>query len=138
MEDAGPTASISDAPERAPLGEDEILLRRVPREFRVADGGTRPNSNAFDDSPDGSAMSVYVESLLDSIGKTDLDVIRGYDGYALVAFTVGMVRDLGWEVRLGGADPIDTLGAAHAGVHGQKTKAKRRTLAQACEKRVWP
>jgi hypothetical protein len=65
-------------------------------------------------------------------------VIEKFPEYALVAFTVRKVRDLGWEVRLGGADPTDPLLRAHAGVLGKKTKSKKRELAVACETRVWP
>jgi len=140
MESAQSAAPIDDAHRGDSLSDDDVLLRRVPRYLRVAEGGTRPSSNAFDDSPDGSQMSVYVERILESISKTYLDVIEGFDDYGLVAFTVGIVRSLGWEVVLGGADEDDPLGPAHAGVHSpaKKTRPQRKILAMTCEKRVWP
>lgn len=121
-----------------PIANGAVLLRRIPPAFMQADGGTRPSSNAFDDSPDGSPMSVYVGSILLTIGRSYVDVLAGHDGYGLVSFTAEMIRALDWDVRLGGAAEDDPLGLAHAGVHGKKTHSKQSTIARTCTKLVWP
>jgi len=121
-----------------PIANDAVLFRRIPPVFRQADGGTRPSSNAFDDSPDGSPMSVYVESILLTIGRSYVDVVVGHDGYGLVSFTADKVRALDWDVRLGGAAEGDPLGLAHAGVLGKKTHSKQAKIARTCTKVVWP
>jgi hypothetical protein len=121
-----------------PIPAGYTLLRRVPPGFAVpdGDGGLRPSSNAFDDAK-GSPMSVYVEELLASRGRSWTDILVGHEGFYLVAFRVQQVLDLGFEVQF---DPVvgSPIGFAHAQVIGKKTRANQRRLGEIAERRVWP
>jgi hypothetical protein len=107
------------------------VWRRVPPwpDWIVFDenlGRLRPSSLAFDDNPDGSAMSAFLEGHGNSIE----DVLRNHDGFALAAVSAGLVRSKGLKIV---HDPLDGL-PAHVEVHGPKPKSVRSTLAKAA---VW-
>ena len=79
------------------VSNDEILYRRVRREqWHWAEG--RPQSGAFDDSPDGSPMSVALHSLLLSAGLKPQDLLAGHAEFGLVRFTAELARGLGLAV----------------------------------------
>jgi hypothetical protein len=121
-----------------PLSDDEILIRRMPPGHMTAEEHHRPNTDGFSDSPDGH-MSVYVESRLAAMGLKVTAVLEGHPGFGLVAFSVGLIRDLGWDVVIGGADPSDPWADAHADVVGDKrARAPRKRLAKECHLVVWP
>ena len=60
---------------------DAILWRRIHPKWVVLDtnrGGVRVSSAAFDDSPDGSAMSVLLADAVESTGRMAADVLARY------------------------------------------------------------
>jgi hypothetical protein len=104
----------------------------------TAEGGHRPNTDSFCDDPDAN-MSVYVESRLIAMGLKATAVLTGHPGFGLVAFPAGLIRELGWDVVMGGADPADPWAEAHAEVIGDKRPRKPRLrLARECTLVVWP
>lgn len=115
------------------ISDDAVLLRRIPPwhfppNRNVAE---RPSSAAFEDSPDGSAMSVDLEQLVE---EHDLDPLTGYEAFGLVAFTAGEARQLGLEVFRW---PLED-NPAHCGVAGTKTRGTRKQLARRARWRVLP
>ena len=121
------------------LGDEEILLRRIHPTNMRGEGGTRPSSNAFEDSGDGSPMSVYVESIILRLGYQPIDVLSGYPSHGLVSFTVGLIRELDWDAILRGGTPGDPFGDAHSAVVGDKSpRPPRKRLALECDIRHWP
>jgi hypothetical protein len=95
-----------------------------------APSGHRASSAAFNDDRDGSSMSVYLQSIVLTIGLTEASVTSGKtSGWAVAAIPVQTLTDEDQNVV---ADPI--LGAhvphpcdpAHALVHGDKRQKSRR------------
>jgi hypothetical protein len=84
----------------------------------------RPSSQAFQDSRDGTPMSVFLESEL----STPAAALQGHTGYSLVALRVGYVRSLGLVVTRSPIRPEDPPG--HAWVVGSKTASIRAKLAR--------
>ena len=114
-----------------PAIQDEVrLLRRVHPQWIVRDNNLnclRPSSQAFNNSPDGSPMSVIREDVLENEHRSPVSTLAGYPGYALAALTAGTVRQNGQGVA---ADPLPEE-PAHALVFGNKTESVRRRLAKA-------
>ncbi len=114
------------------IPDDAVLWRRVTPEQCVKDtssGEYRPSSAAFKDHPDGSPMSVLLADEVEASGRSAESVLAAYKGYGLVAFTAGLVRELGLGIV---RSPLD-YEPAHAEVFGRKTRSVRRTLARRCE-----
>lgn len=113
------------------VDDNEVLLRRVParhieREHetnawkRQPDGSLRIKPQAFDDSPDGSAMTTWcasevtIEDLLSDAGDEA-------DFCAIVSITAAKAREIG-QVPLRD-DPTEH---GHVGVSGPKTKTDQK------------
>ena len=109
------------------ISDDDRLFRRVPPNLIVWNdnaGAPEVSSAAFFDSSDGTGMSVSVESVLRDEGLTERDVLRGYDGFVLVAIAARLVREQGQVIV---KKPTDS-DPAHAEVIGRKTRGTRRTF----------
>jgi hypothetical protein len=123
MEEAANYADDSD------IEDDAVLWRRVPPFWVVRDenrGEFRPSSAAFQDSSDGSAMSVQIEKIVNSMQRTPADVLTGYENHSLCSFVAGLARSL--EQRVTGLPKIDD-DPAHGWVAGKKTKHVRKVFA---------
>lgn len=110
--------------------DSDVLLRRVPIKPQqiVKDenlGRYRPSSAAFNDHPNGSAMSVNIRSGVFTSQRREKDVLPLDPPMALAGIRVSTVRGAGLgTVRAPVADQI-----AHGEVIGDKTKPVRRALA---------
>jgi hypothetical protein len=101
------------------LNEAE-LYRRVPPQWLVRDenlGTVRPSSQAFQDSPNGSPMSVTLADVLSAAGREPSSVLSGHQGFGLVAITAGLARECQQGIM---RDPTEEE-PAHALVFGKKT-----------------
>jgi len=114
--------------------DGEVLYRRVPSD-QWHWPEDRPQSGAFDDSPDGSPMSVAVQSKLLAAGLQPRDLIVNHPKFGLVSFTAGSARQLGFAVT---ADPPVAGEPGHGWVVGKKTTSRKRQLAKACQMEVRP
>jgi hypothetical protein len=114
------------------ISDDEQLWRRINPVWFVPDdnrGGLRPSSAAFDDSKDGSPLSVLLASVVRSTGRNAADVLSGFNKYALASFAAGAARSCGQGVD---RTPLEDE-PAHASVFGRKTKPVKRHLANAAQ-----
>ncbi len=89
-------------------------------------GGIRISSAAFDDSRDGSPMSVDLEKEMLRWGKNADSTLQGFEGFALASLCAGVVRSLNQGVF---RDPLPD-NPAHALVFGEKTKSVRKKMAK--------
>jgi hypothetical protein len=112
----------------------DTSLRRVPPVLVVTDpkvpGGRRASSAAFSDDPDGSSMSVYMESIVGRLGLSEIDVVYGKPArWAVAAIPV---QKLVQEEQRVEHDPIADSATphpcdpAHGLVHGDKSQKRRR------------
>jgi hypothetical protein len=109
--------------------DDDNLWRRIPPCHFIQDdnvGGVRPSSAAFDDHPNGSPMSVVLESVAVQFGRGPMHVLAGHVGYALASVTAGLARQYQQGVA---REPLADE-PAHAVVFGNKTKRIKRELAK--------
>jgi len=110
------------------IPNSEDLWRRIHPLWAVPDnnsGGWRVSSAAFDDSTDGSPLSVLLATVVAKTHRTADDVITHYAGYFLASITAGTAREYGQ-----GIDPTPTPDEpAHASVFGKKTASIKRNLA---------
>jgi hypothetical protein len=105
------------------------LWRRIHPSWCVKDdnqGITRVSSAAFDDSEDGTPLSVLLASLVIESGRDPVDVLEDFASYSLASITAGLARSCGQRV-MKTPEPYE---AAHASVIGPKTKSIRRALAR--------
>ena len=108
----------------------ETLWRRIFPGWIVPDDnevGWRVSSAAFDDSPDGSPMSVLLADVVEATNRTADDVLTGFEGYGLTVLVAGFVRSL----KQGIARTPEPHEPAHASVFGSKTPKVKRALARA-------
>jgi hypothetical protein len=126
-------------PDDPSIPDDARLLRRIfPGWYKGEGPEAILTSQAFDDAPDGSSMSVFVERRLAELGLTPMDVLADHDGYGLVALEAGLVRRLDFGITWS-PDATDGLrGQAHAEVHGNKSPGKRKRLRDLCVHIVGP
>ncbi len=120
-------------PDDPTIPDDAVLWRRVPPNFYVPDerlGRSRPSSMAFENSRDGSPMSVVLASEARSVEA----VLQGHEGYGLVAITAGLARACGQVVT---RDPLPEE-PAHALVAGAKTSAVKKRFAREARTIVEP
>lgn len=114
------------------IRDADSLWRRVPPWHLVYDENDnviRPTSAAFEDSPDGSPMSVLLAQIVADTGRGPKDAVRGFPGFAMASITAGLSR----RCRQGVArDPL-TDEPAHAVVFGPKTQSVRRKLAKGAD-----
>ncbi len=113
------------------IRDDAVLWRRVPVDpihyvFDQNLGRVRPSSAAFEDSPDGTPMSVQLAQIVAETGRGPEDVLVGYHGFALAAITAGLSRGC----RQGVARAPLPDEPAHAVVFGTKTRKIRGRLAK--------
>lgn len=117
----------------AAIHDDAELWRRINPKWVVRDenrGGLRVSSAAFDDSPDGSPTSVLLTDVVRETGRTEDDVLRGFDGFGLASITAGKAR--GCEQGISRDPPVPGE-PAHAYLFGRKTKSLKRCLARQAE-----
>lgn len=87
----------------------------------------RPSTAAFEDSSDGSPMSVQLSEVVRSSGGNAETALAGYDGYALAGFTAGFARQ---ECKQGvEREPLQD-DPAHAYVFGKKTDGVKKKFAR--------
>lgn len=118
----------------------ERLLRRIPRgrfsiDFNNAER-VEPNSDCFEYSPDGSPMSVVLESAL----TNPVAALDGHEGFALVALTAEQVRNAGLHVCLD-TDPDAPPGHAFVFTKEERVRLngrERKALKKAAEWVVEP
>lgn len=86
------------------IGDEEPLWRRVPP---IADtqvifdpnlGRWRPSSAAFNDSSDGTPMSVTLGGDATHAGVTPESYLTNFSGFCLVTLSAGFVREIGQAV----------------------------------------
>jgi hypothetical protein len=128
-----------------PIGipDDTRLFRRIDPNQVVFDANRnerRPTSQNFQDSKDGTPMSVFLENVAIAHGESPSDFLRGrWVGWYLVAVRAGAMRRHGQEVFL---DPqnqdADDRYLSHAAVRGSNDKKTRPRLAQEYEWVVAP
>ena len=114
------------------IQDDASLWRRVPPWHLVHDenlGVTRPTSAAFEDSPDGTPMSVLLAQVVADTGRGPQDAVSGYSGFALASITAGLSRSCKQGVA---REPL-TEERAHAVVFGPKPQSVRRKLAKGAD-----
>lgn len=76
----------------AGISDSVDLWRRLIPAWIVPDdntGGVRISSAAFDDSRDGTPMSVLLADVVAQTRRTPEDVLAAFDGYGLAAITAG-------------------------------------------------
>jgi hypothetical protein len=121
-------ANFADDPA---IADDVDLWRRILPQWVVKDENTgelRPSSAAFDDSPDGSPMSVVIEKIAMAQQISPAKVLNGYVGYGLCAFTAGLARALELSIA---TRPEVHGEPAHGFVVGKKTRSVRKKLSKA-------
>ena len=115
------------------IGDAAILWRRIHPTWWVKDhnnGGRRISSEAFDDSDDGSPMSVAITAECAGTGT----LLNGFPGYGLASLTAGDVRQCKQGVV---KSPTKSL-PAHASVVGRKTRGNRRCMRKKAQVVVTP
>ena len=108
------------------ISDDDELWRRIPPQQWVDCPGEtcRPSSAAFEDSADGSPLSVHIGRLTSTTA-----VLSGPHGlYAIAAFRTRLARECGFIVV---ADP-NPDDPSHALVVGNKTTPKRKRIVKGC------
>lgn len=115
--------------------DEEDLWRRIHPKWAVRDenrGGLRISSAAFDDSADGSPLSVLRETVVRNGGRTPNDVMSPFvaEGYRLASLRAGDARANGQGV-MSTPTPEEP---AHASVFGRKPPGVKKALARAA---VW-
>ena len=109
------------------IGESDELLRRIPAYHIIFDhnlGRERPTSAAFEDSPDGTPMSVVVRKDIEDPAS----VVAEHENFSLAELTAGEVR-----VRKQGVCRFPKMGEpGHAHVFGKKTDSTRKFFATTC------
>jgi hypothetical protein len=110
------------------IGDDEALWRWVrPDQWEPMGDSTRPRSDAFCDSSDGSPMSVDRAQVRQQRGEGPEHTVADRPGYLVAEVQAGSCRALHLGVV---PDPLPD-NPAHAGVTGTKTHSVRRQLAKA-------
>jgi hypothetical protein len=128
------------APEDDPVAipNETRLFRRISPSMIVYDsnlGERRPTSQNFQDSTDGTPMSVYAENLAKAHGESPEHFLQGrWSAWYLVAVTAGRMRELGQHVYPDSAnqDPDDFF-HSHSAVRGSKHGSTRPKLVQKFE-----
>lgn len=118
------SANYADDPN---VADDAVLWRRVRPDWVIRDenvGEFRPSSAAFQNSSDGSPMSVLIEMIVKSTNRTAADILNGYFEYSLCSFTAGLARELGQQVA---TRPEDLNEPAHGFVVGKRQRASRKS-----------
>lgn len=120
--------------DNACLEDEDRTFRRIPYNphqiVRGSDGQYRPSSAAFKDHPNGTPMSIDIESKLHEHDLDEAFCLAGYEKtHALAAIQLREIRALGLGVT---HEPLDD-NPAHGHVHGEKVKKIRRSLSKSIE-----
>jgi len=111
------------------IKDDEDLWRRIHPNWIVMDenaGARRVSSAAFDDSLDGTPLSVLLEKVVIETDRTAEDVMASYPRYPLASITAETAR----ANQQGVAQTPQKDEPAHASVFGPKTKSIKRAIAK--------
>jgi hypothetical protein len=114
------------------IPDDTRLLRRIDPAQIVYDANLkerRPTSQNFQDSQDGTPMSVFAENIARMAGESPADFLKGeWSGFYLAAVTAGWMRECGQEVYPDpdNQEPDDRF-ESHSAVRGPKDKQKLRS-----------
>ncbi|MBM4018911.1 MAG: hypothetical protein FJ288_11380 [Planctomycetes bacterium] len=111
------------------IADHAELWRRIPPQWFVLDrnlGSMRPTSQAFQDHPNGTPMSVLLADVVRESGRGTTAALVGHKGFALAAITAGLCRQCSQKVA---RDPKPDE-PAHGVVVGKKSDAVRRRLAR--------
>ena len=114
------------------IANNSHLWRRIHPDWIVPDqnvGGQRVSSAAFEDSANGSPMSVLLAELVRETGRNAGHVLAGFDGYALARITAGHARGGHQGVS---RNPLPDE-PAHAHVFGRKTGSVKQCLRRHAE-----
>lgn len=123
-----PAAPLNDEDDGT-IASDAQLWRNIPPYHIVEDknqGGKRISKAAFDDHPDGSAMSVTLGDEVIALGRDPSSVIAHLQGFYLASVTAALARSLAQGVV---RRPLPEE-PAHAEVFGKKTEGVRRKFAR--------
>lgn len=109
-------------------GCSELWRRIHPKQiiFDKSLGKIRPSSAAFQDSTDGTPMSVLSARLVGRSGRDEFSVLRSFPNEALAAFTARFARSQRQGIELA---PVENE-PAHAHVFGSKEKSVRSQFAK--------
>jgi hypothetical protein len=121
----------------AGIADSADLWRRLIREWVVPDsntGGIRISSAAFDDSRDGTPMSVLLADIVAQTRQKPEEVLAGFAGYGLAAITAGAVR----VCKQGVMPTPEPDEPAHASVFGPKTGSTKKGMAKAARLLIYP
>jgi hypothetical protein len=119
------------------------LFRRISPACIVFDRNKnqwRPTSQNFQDSKDGTPMSVFAENIANSHGEVPSDFLRGrWSAWHLAALPAGWMRECGQSVypEKANQDPDDTF-QSHTAVEGPKPTNQRGKLGERFEWVVAP
>ena len=120
------------------ITDDVRLFRRLPKEWVVRDDNLncfRPSSQAFNDSQDGSPMSVFRDDVLQSERREVSSLLLAtYSTYGLASLRTGIAREHRQGVT---PDPLPEE-TTHALVFGPKPTKVRQRLAKAAELLILP
>ncbi len=119
------------------------LFRRINPEWIIYDenlGQHRPTSQNFQDSANGTPMSVFAENIAKLHGESVEGFLGGHwSGWYLVAVVAGNTRELGQDVYPDLANqPANDFFNSHAAVEGPKDRKVRSKLAKGYEWIVAP
>src|SRR5690349_7892727 len=109
----------------ASIPDETRLFRRISPYWVVYDKNRkerRPTSQNFDDSQDGTPMSVYAENIAIAHGEKPDDFLKGHwSAYFLAAVRAGSMRQQGQRVYPDphNQDPDDSH-PSHSAVAGRK------------------
>lgn len=117
------------------IPNDTRLFRRINPEWIVYDknvGRFRPTSQNFQDSANGTPMSVFAENIAKLHGESAEGFLRGHwSSWYLVAVIAGRMRELSQDVYPDlGNQPADDFFHSHAAVEGPKDHKTRSKLAK--------
>ena len=78
------------------ISDDTDLWRRIRPNWVVWDDNDkmpRVSSAAFDNSRDGSPLSVLIADVVRATGRNEHDMLVSFEGYSLVAIKAGHARE---------------------------------------------
>jgi hypothetical protein len=119
------------------IGNDVRLFRRIHPSCIVMDENLnclRPSSQAFNDSQDGTPMSVNREDILKQENRDPASLLTGFNEWGLAALTAGRMRENGQGI---GPDPLPDE-RSHALVFGPKPTKARKRIAKTAEWVIQP
>ncbi len=120
----GPTSYEDDTSIR----DSDDLWRRIFPKWIVPDkntGGTRLSSQAFEDSRDGTPMSVVLADIVKASGRVVDDLLTSFGlAYGMASITAGLARGCSQKVCRAPVPEEE----AHAYVVGKKTKSVKNRL----------